>query len=264
MKRKGTAYGPSAAIPRHSSRIFATNLDQRAIRRKRGESGRECRARSGVLAASPTWTVRRSTGNPLPRPRLYLEAIVKRAALYMRVSARNHGQTTETQAVALREYAAHRGLEIVQEYRDEGVSGSKDSRPALDRLMKDARARKFDVVIVARFDRFARSVSHLLRALEEFSHLGVDFVSLSESIDTSTPMGQMIFTVLGAVAELERNLIKERISMGISRARKQGKALGRPKRIFDRERARMMLETMSLREVARRLGVSRGVVDRLA
>src|SRR5207247_9271769 len=112
---------------------------------------------------------------------------------------------------------------------NEGISGSKDSRPALDRLMKDARARKFDVVIVARFDRFARSVSHLLRALEEFSHLGVDFVSLSESIDTSTPVGKMIFTVLGAVAELERNLIKERVQMGISRARKQGKALGRPR-----------------------------------
>ena len=95
--------------------------------------------------------------------------------------------------------------------------------------MKDARARKFDVVIVARFDRFARSVSHLLRALEEFNHLGIDFISLSESIDTSTPVGKMIFTVLGAVAELERNLIKERVHMGISRARKQGKQLGRPK-----------------------------------
>src|SRR5215510_5481999 len=96
------------------------------------------------------------------------------------------------------------------------------------------------LVIVARFDRFARSVSHLLRALEEFSHLGVDFVSLSESIDTSTPMGKMIFTVLGAVAELERNLIKERVHMGISRARKEGKQLGRPKRIFDREKARVL------------------------
>ena len=95
--------------------------------------------------------------------------------------------------------------------------------------MSDARARKFDVVIVARFDRFARSVSHLLRALEEFNHLGIDFVSLSESIDASTPMGKMIFTVLGAVAELERNLIRERVHMGISRARKQGKALGRPR-----------------------------------
>src|SRR5262250_1707785 len=116
-------------------------------------------------------------------------------ALYMRVSSKGRGQTTDTQALALREYAQRRGFEIVEEYRHEGISGSKDSRPALDRLMKDARARKFDVVIVARFDRFARSVSHLLRALEEFSHVGIDFVSLSESIDTSTPMGKMIFTV---------------------------------------------------------------------
>ena len=151
----------------------------------------------------------------------------RRAALYMRISTKNHGQTTETQALALSEYAAHRGFTVTEEYRDEGISGSKDSRPALDRLMKDARMRKFDVVIVARFDRFARSVSHLLRALEEFSHLGVDFVSLSESVDTSTPMGKMIYTVLGAVAELERNLIRERVHMGLSRARKQGKQLGR-------------------------------------
>src|SRR5438046_317753 len=97
---------------------------------------------------------------------------MKRAVFYMRVSTKNHGQTTDTQALALQEYATHRGFTIVEEYRDEGISGSKDSRPALDRLMKDARARKFDLIIVARFDRFARSVSHLLRALEEFSHLG--------------------------------------------------------------------------------------------
>lgn len=128
--------------------------------------------------------------------------------------------------------------------------------------MKDARTRQFDVVIVARFDRFARSVSHLLRALEEFGTLGIDFVSLSESIDTSTPMGKIIFTVLGAVAELERNLIKERVHMGISRARKEGKQLGRPKRIFDREKARRLVQTMSVREAARQLGVSRGVVER--
>src|SRR5215813_10715907 len=183
-------------------------------------------------------------------------------ALYMRVSTKGQGQTTDTQALALREYAQRRGFEMIGEYRDEGISGSKDSRPALDRLMKDARARKFDVVIVARFDRFARSVSHLLRALEEFNHLGIDFVSLSESIDTSTPMGKMIFTVLGAVAELERNLIKERVQMGISRARKQGKQLGRPKRVFDKEKASSMLQVMSAREVARRLGVSRGVIER--
>jgi DNA invertase Pin-like site-specific DNA recombinase len=162
----------------------------------------------------------------------------------------------------LREYAQRRGFQIAEEYRDEGISGSKDSRPALDRLMKDARLRKLEVVIVARFDRFARSVSHLLRALEDFNHLGIDFVSLSESIDTSTPMVKMIFTVLGAVAELERNPIKERVHMGISRARKQGKQLGRPKRIFDKEKAQTMVLTMSVRQVARQFGVSRGVLER--
>src|SRR5262249_26285255 len=183
---------------------------------------------------------------------------MKRAALYMRVSTKGHGQTTETQAVALREYAAHRGFEIVEEYRDEGISGSKDSRPALDKLMKDSRARYFDVVIVARVDRFARSVSHLLRALEEFNHLGVDFISVSESIDTSTPVGKMIFTVLGAVAELERNLIKERVHMGISRARKQGKRLGRPKRIVDSEKVlSLYAQHRSYRVVAKLTGVGK-------
>src|SRR5262245_16996355 len=184
-------------------------------------------------------------------------------ALYMRVSTKGHGQNTDTQAVALREYAQRRGFEIIEEYRDEGISGSKDSRPALDRLMKDARARKFDVIVVARFDRFARSVSHLLRALEEFSHLGVDFVSLSESIDTSTPMGKMIFTVLAAVAELERNLIKERVHMGISRARKQGKALGRPRVEVDPlQVAGLRARGLSWNQIADKLGVGRGTAER--
>jgi DNA invertase Pin-like site-specific DNA recombinase len=180
----------------------------------------------------------------------------------MRVSTKGHGQTTDTQAVALREYAERRGFEVV-EYRDEGISGSRDSRPALDRLMKDAKARKFDVVIVARFDRFARSVSHLLRALEEFNHVGIDFVSLSESIDTSTPMGKMIFTVLGAVAELERNLIRERVQMGISRARKQGKALGRPRVEVDPlQVAGLRVRGLSWNEIAGKLNVGRGTAER--
>src|SRR5215471_6805239 len=180
----------------------------------------------------------------------------KRTALYLRVSTKNHGQTTDTQALALREYAAHRGLEIVEEYRDEGISGSKDRRPALDRLMNDARARTFDVVLVARFDRFARSVKHLITALDEFNHLGVDFISLSESVDTSSAMGKMIFTVLGAVAELERNLIRERVVMGLERAKKQRKQLGRPRTLFDRSKAAMLLESHSQCETARILGIS--------
>src|SRR5499425_2453857 len=188
---------------------------------------------------------------------------MKRAAIYMRVSTRNHNQTTETQALALREYAAHRGFVIIEEYRDEGISGSKDSRPALDRLMRDSRARKFDVIIVARFDRFARSVSHLLRALEEFNHFGINFVSLSESIDTSTPMGKMIFTVLGAVAELERDLVKERVHMGLSRARKQGKQLGRPRVDVDpRQVAGLRARGRSWNQIAQELNIGKGTAQR--
>jgi DNA invertase Pin-like site-specific DNA recombinase len=143
----------------------------------------------------------------------------KLVAAYLRVSTKNHGQNLNTQRLALQEYARNRGFDVVAEYADRGVSGSKDRRPEHDRLMKHARARKFDAVLVARFDRFARSTKHLVTALEEFGAWAIDFISLSESVDTSTPMGKMIFTVLGAVAELERNLIRERILMGLDRAR---------------------------------------------
>ncbi len=124
--------------------------------------------------------------------------------------------------------------------------------------MKDARARKFDGVVVARFDRFARSVKHLVLALEEFNSLGIHFISLNESIDTSTPMGKLVLTVLGAVAELERRLIVERINMGLYRARRQKKQLGRPKAIFDREKARQLQgEGKTIREIAAELGASK-------
>src|ERR1700693_1186249 len=126
-----------------------------------------------------------------------------RAVLYARVST-NNGQSPEMQVRDFREYVERRAWSVAGEYVDAGISGAKDCRPELDRLMADARRRRFDVVIVWKFDRFARSVSHLLRALEEFKALGIEFVSLSESIDTSTPMGKMVFTVLGAVAELDR------------------------------------------------------------
>ena len=188
---------------------------------------------------------------------------MKRAALYMRVSTKGHGQTTETQAMALREYAGHRGLTVAYEYRDEGVSWSKVSRPALDQLMKDARSRKFDVVVVARFDRFARSTRHLVLALEEFSALGIDFISVSESIDTSTPMGKMVFTVIAAVAELERSLIRERVVMGLDRAKKQGKQLGRPKVIVNPlQIAGLRNQGRSWNEIARQLGIGRGTAER--
>ncbi len=121
-----------------------------------------------------------------------------RVALYARVSTKHNGQDPETQLMALRDYAKARKLEVFAEYVDVGISGSKDSRPALNRLMADARKRRFDAVLVARFDRFARSTRHLVLALEEFNALGVDFISLSESVDTSTPMGKMVYTVIAA------------------------------------------------------------------
>jgi DNA invertase Pin-like site-specific DNA recombinase len=187
--------------------------------------------------------------------------MTKRVVTYLRVSTKHHGQNLDTQRLALQEYAKNRGFEIVEEYADHGFSGSKDRRPALDRLMKDARARKFDAILVARFDRFARSTKHLVTALEEFAALGIDFISLSESVDTSTPMGKMIFTVLGAVAELERNLIKERIAMGLDRARKERKVLGRPRRIFDRAKAvKLQAEGKSLRQIADVLKVGKDTV----
>ena len=186
---------------------------------------------------------------------------MKRAAIYARVSTKNHGQNSETQLVALREYVVNRGWEIAGEYVDNGISGSKDSRPQLDKLMKDARARKVDAVIVARFDRFARSTRHLITALEEFNNLAVDFISLGESIDTSTPVGKMTFTVLSAVAELERNIIRERVTMGLNRAKKQGVQLGRPKVIVDRDKVRSLHTAgNSVRAIAAQLGLTKSTV----
>src|SRR5437868_7955821 len=157
----------------------------------------------------------------------------------------------------LRQFAEARGWTIAGEYIDEGVRGAKDSRPELNRLMADAHKRRFDIVCVWRFDRFARSVSHLLRALETFKALGIDFVSFSEQMDTSTPAGKMVFTVLGAVAELERSLIVERVKAGIRNAKAKGKQLGRPKRVVNSERiAALRSQGASWRVIAAQLGVS--------
>jgi DNA invertase Pin-like site-specific DNA recombinase len=153
------------------------------------------------------------------------------AAIYARVSTLNNGQDPTLQTRELREYCDRRGWNVIGEYVDIGISGAKDRCPQLDRLMADCRRRKFDVVVVWRFDRFARSVRHLLRALDEFQALRIDFVSLSEAVDTSTPSGRMTFTVLGAVAELERSLIAERVRAGLRNARARGVRLGRPKAV---------------------------------
>jgi DNA invertase Pin-like site-specific DNA recombinase len=127
--------------------------------------------------------------------------------------------------------------------------------------MRDARKRRFQVVLVARFDRFARSTKHLITALEEFQAQAVDFVSINENIDTSTPMGRMVFIIIAAVAQLERSLIQERVQAGVDRARRQGKQLGRPRVIVDRERVQNMAkEGLSTRSIAKQVGFSRSVI----
>jgi DNA invertase Pin-like site-specific DNA recombinase len=186
-----------------------------------------------------------------------------RVAIYARVSTTNHGQDVSLQTRELEQFAQARGWRLVDSYLDLGISGSKDKRPELDRLMADAHRRKFDVVIVWKFDRFARSVSHLLRALETFNALGIAFVSLSEQMDTTTPTGKMIFTVLGAVAELERSLIAERVRAGLRNARAKGKTLGRPHVAVDDARiGRLRAQGRSIREIADELGYSRSLVHK--
>jgi DNA invertase Pin-like site-specific DNA recombinase len=149
----------------------------------------------------------------------------------------------------------------VREYVEVGVSGAKDSRPELNKLMDDARKRQFDSVLVWRFDRFARSTKHLLLALEEFRGLGIQFVSYQGSIDTSSPLGQALFTIVSAVAQLERDLRRERVTAGIRNARANGKQLGRPKRTVDREEIlKLQSQGHSLRRIASALGVGYGTV----
>jgi DNA invertase Pin-like site-specific DNA recombinase len=189
--------------------------------------------------------------------------MTSRVAIYARVSTTNHGQDVTLQTRELQQFAEARGWHVAGTYIDDGVSGAKDSRPDLNRLMADAHKRCFDVVAVWRFDRFARSVSHLLRALETFSALGIAFVSLSEQMDTTTPTGKMVFTVLGAVAELERSLIAERVRAGLRNARAKGTRLGRPRIIVDVSRVLgLRAEGQTVREIAEALGISRSLVHK--
>jgi DNA invertase Pin-like site-specific DNA recombinase len=190
-------------------------------------------------------------------------AVGTRAAIYARVSTAA-GQSPQMQLDVLREYAARRELEVVTEYVDHGVSGARDQRPELDRLMAGARQRGFDVVLVYRFDRFARGVRHLVTALDEFQALGVEFVSYSESVDTSTPMGRAMFAIVAALAELERDIIVERSVEGQRRARARGAHIGRPRREVDVARVLLLrAEGKSLRAIARETGASRTVVTRV-
>jgi len=185
-----------------------------------------------------------------------------RSALYCRVSTTD--QNVDMQLAALREYADRRGWRVAAEYVDHGISGSREKRPALDKLMADARRRAMDAVVVFRFDRFARSVSHLARALDEFRALGIEFVSLHEAIDTSTPMGRAMFHIAGAFAELEREIIRERVRAGLQNAQRRGKALGRPRTVLSRSEVEgLASKGLSARAIAKRLGVSDFTIRRI-
>jgi len=182
-------------------------------------------------------------------------------ALYARVSTKD--QDPGLQLEALRRHAEQRGFEVVEEYVDAGISGAKEKRPALDRLVKDAWAGKFQAVLVWRFDRFARSVKHLMVALEKFRSLKIDFISLQEQFDTSTPIGQAMFTIIGVMAQLEREIIRERVMAGLARARERGVRLGRPTANARGDQALTLKnQGLSLQEMAKQLKCSRSTVRR--
>jgi len=150
----------------------------------------------------------------------------QRTALYMRVSTAM--QKSDLQEDELKAYAERAGMEVIAMFLDTAISGRKEGRPELNKLMKAARNHEFDCVLVWKFDRFARSVSHLLKALEEFEHLKIRFISVQDQIDTQSPMGKAMFTIIGAMAELESSLISERVKAGMAAAKSRGKTLGRP------------------------------------
>jgi len=184
-----------------------------------------------------------------------------KVAIYTRVSTND--QSVQMQTSDLKRYCDQRGFEVFKEYSDQGISGTKDKRPALDELMADSQKRKFDTVLVWRFDRLFRSTKHLINALDQFHHLGIDFISYSENIDTSSPLGKAIFTIIGAIGELEKNIILERVRAGLRRAKESGKILGRPRRLdLDVKELQKMRdkEKLSLREIAKRVKASPATV----
>lgn len=186
---------------------------------------------------------------------------MKRAILYSRVSSVD--QNVETQLCDLRPLAAARGFEIVGVYTDT-ISGSKAKRPGLDQLMSDARRGKFDVVLVWAFDRMARSVKHFLEILDELNHLNVALISFRENIDTSGPLGRAMIVIVGAIAELERSLIVERVKAGMRRARLEGRQIGRARLDVDRKQVvNDRRSGLSLTQVARKHSISRASVCRL-
>lgn len=189
---------------------------------------------------------------------------MKRAAIYARVSTHN-GQNPEMQLNEVRAYCKRRQWQVSDEYVDTGISGSKEHRPALDRLLADCRRRRVDAVVVYRYDRFARSVRQLVNALEEFRSLGIDFVSLHEGVDTSTPNGRLVFGIFASIAEFERELIRDRVRSGLAAAKARGKQLGRPRVSVDESRiAELRAEGRGWKAIAAELDVGVGTILRAA
>ena len=191
------------------------------------------------------------------------DGLAKRAAVYARVSTSKGAQDPEMQLSEAREYAACRGFQITKEYVDAGVSGCRESRPALNDLMADAARRRFDAVLVWKLDRFGRSLKHLVNALEQLDSLGVSFISLHDNLDFTTPSGRLMFQIIAAMAEFERALIQERVRAGLRNARAKGKRLGRPRVFVDAaEIADLRHQGRSWNEICQATHVSRGTAQR--
>lgn len=185
-----------------------------------------------------------------------------KAAIYVRVSTAE--QRVESQLYDLRELAGQRGFEVVKEYQDCGVSGRRARRPGLDALIADARQKKFSIVLVAAFDRVARSVKHFLQLMDEFDTLGVVFISRRENVDTSGPMGRLFLTLIGSIAELESDLIRSRVRAGMRRAKLDGVRIGRAPLNIDRAAVvRDRIGGMTLTAVSKKWGISRSLVCKL-
>jgi len=203
-----------------------------------------------------------ATANRKPRTAPAQE--IRSVALYARVST-HRDQNPEIQLHELRQYAERRSLEIVSEYVDHGISGAKDSRPQLDRMMADAHRRRFDAIVVWKLDRFGRTLKHLVTAIEDLAAYGVGFVSLRDNLDLSTPQGRLLFHMIAAMAEFERELIRERVLAGIAHARAHGRPIGRPRVTVDAHAvAALRLSGCSWSQICQRLNVSKGSAQRAA
>ena len=186
-----------------------------------------------------------------------------KVALYARVSTVNGHQNPETQLHALREYCHNRQWQITEEYIDNGVSGAKESRPALNRLMVDAKRRRFEVVLVWKLDRFGRSLRHLVNSLAEFAALGIAFVSMTDSLDMTTPQGRLMFGIISSMTEFERSLIRERVKAGMRNAKAKGHLPGRKRQQLDLDWiSRRIAAGESMRQVAKTLNVSAALLSK--